>query len=190
MWLSSALGCVGCSTRTLHSDTCCSYCRSGLPRGVWFRIIIAQVVQVDEEELQATALKILFDFVMLYGLSSFKFSDPFAFIGRHDDVIVDRASGSEETILPVLTRYLDSEHTVLQTIAVEGFEKLLLLNRIASSQACHVVMRCDVMGLQIFSHLVILFFNPTTEDNVLLRQSLTVFFQIYNTTLDHLVHHR
>jgi hypothetical protein len=35
---------------------------------------------VDEDELQISALKILFDFITLYGLGSFNFTDPFVIL--------------------------------------------------------------------------------------------------------------
>ena len=54
--------------------------------------------------------------------------------------------------MTVMVRYLDHENSEVQTIVAQGFAKLLLLNHIATPQ--------------VLSHLMILYFNPTTEENI------------------------
>lgn len=53
----------------------------------------------------------------------------------------------------------------LRTEAAEGIAKLMYMGRIASPK--------------FFSRLVLLWYNPVTEDDTRLRHCLGVFFQIY-----------
>ena len=62
-------------------------------------------------------------------------------------------------------RYLDHENEELRATAAEGLAKLLLMNRIKSAQ--------------IFTRLMVAYFNPATEEDVRLRQCLSVFFPAF-----------
>ncbi|XP_057377036.1 condensin complex subunit 3-like [Daphnia carinata] len=110
-------------------------------------LLFVQAVQMDHQVLQITTAKVLFDLVQLFGLSSFE----------------DQESGT--SLASVLTDLLDNEDADVQTIAVEGFAKLLIASRIESSM--------------ILSRLVIFLFHPLTEENVRLRQVLHVFFPFF-----------
>lgn len=110
-------------------------------------LLFVQAVQMDHQLLQITTAKVLFDLVQLFGLASFE----------------DQESGT--SLASVLTDLLDNEDVDVQTIAVEGFAKLLIASRIESSM--------------ILSRLVIFLFHPLTEENVRLRQVLHVFFPFF-----------
>eukprot|EP00043_Microstomoeca_roanoka_P013278 m.130069 g.130069 ORF g.130069 m.130069 type:complete len:1089 (+) comp15712_c0_seq3:239-3505(+) len=132
-------------------------------------LLLLQVAQVDQEVLQLTALRILFDLVLAYGVSGIMSPAASTQLAVNDlqDEDVERPSETNQqaTIIPVMMRYLDSDDDNLRCAAVEGFAKLLLHNHICSAQ--------------VFSHLVILFFNPLTTEDVTLRQCLSVFFPAY-----------
>ena len=66
--------------------------------------------------------------------------------------------------MSTLIPFLSSSSEDLRTTAVEGACKLLLSNRINDPQ--------------LLSRLLILFYNPTTAEDVRLRQCLSVFFQV------------
>ncbi len=53
---------------------------------------------------------------------------------------------------------MDHELESVRTAAVEGVAKLMMMDELVSAP--------------LFSHLVLLFFNPATEDDTLLRQCL------------------
>ena len=137
-------------------------------------LLFLQVVQVDQEVLQQSALEVLFDLVLVHGADTFapegeeeKKND-----GEEETAEMDAPSsdsnlvnGRGPSVLTVLEKYLHCENGDLRTIAVEGFARLLLLDHLASPQ--------------IFAHLVLLFFNPTTEEDTRLRQCLSVFFPAF-----------
>lgn len=136
-------------------------------------LLFLQVAQVDMELLQKTALMAMFDMIQVYGMQAFQFggdngaSSPTT---AADCEVADEANPASSTtakssVLPVLIRYLDHEDADLRTSCVEGFARLLISGRLASSQ--------------IFSRLLILYFNPTTEDDKQLRQCLSVFFPAF-----------
>lgn len=110
-------------------------------------LLFVQAVQMDHTVLQVTTAKILFDLVQLFGLPSFE----------------DKDTGI--SLASTLTDLLDSEDADVQTIAIEGFAKLLVSSRIESTM--------------ILSRLVIFLFHPLTSDNVRLRQVLNVFFPFF-----------
>ncbi|CEO97424.1 hypothetical protein PBRA_000769 [Plasmodiophora brassicae] len=70
-----------------------------------------------------------------------------------------------ESVIGVLVEFLSSEDSELRTTAVKGFAKLLFNDRISN--------------VNILCTLIILLFNPTTEDDVELRQTLSLFFPLY-----------
>merc|ERR1740128_178700 len=110
-------------------------------------LLFVQAVQMDHTALQVTTAKILFDLVQLFGLPSFE----------------DKENGL--SLASTLTDLLDNEDADVQTIAIEGFAKLMISSRIESAM--------------ILSRLVIFLFHPLTVDNIRLRQVLHVFFPYF-----------
>lgn len=97
---------------------------------------------MDQDVVQMSALEVLFDLVLLYGLKTFDLSKQQSDENQEQDEQDEQEAPAQEvnvSLLTVLHRYLDSEDSVLRTIAVEGFGKLLLMNHIDSSQVCAVV---------------------------------------------------
>merc|ERR1719347_876208 len=74
---------------------------------------------------------------------------------------------SDRELLDIIKPFLQHEDEELLVCAVEGFCKLLFLNRLKHYK------------LEILTHLLLLYFNPLTEDNVYVRQILSVFFPYF-----------
>ncbi|EDQ91232.1 uncharacterized protein MONBRDRAFT_31472 [Monosiga brevicollis MX1] len=125
-------------------------------------LLLLQVIQVDQDVLQVTALRHIFDLLLVFGVEAFATGNQ---ISESADSEQERAMERDTTIVPILERYLESDNDDLKTVAVQGFAKLLLSNRLSS--------------VQIVSRLTLLYFNPTTEDLTDLRQCLSVFFPAY-----------
>jgi len=70
-----------------------------------------------------------------------------------------------EAVMDTLTGFIESEDSDLQTVAVEGLARLMFAGRITDA------------GL--VSKLLLLYFNPVTEELEKLRQCLAVFFPAY-----------
>ncbi|KAG0297693.1 hypothetical protein BGZ98_000478 [Dissophora globulifera] len=72
---------------------------------------------------------------------------------------------TEERIIQDFNKILDSDKPIMQAIVVEGIAKLMLTKLLKSPQ--------------ILRKMIILYFNPETVDNNLLRQCLNYFLQVY-----------
>lgn len=98
------------------------------------------------------AIKAVFDILMLYGFNTF--TDGAAQI-------------TGEELIQCLTAYVtdEAEDPEMCGLVVEGFAKLFLMNQ------------CD--DKQMLSNLILLFFSPSTHDDVRLRQCLSLFFPTF-----------
>jgi len=75
------------------------------------------------------------------------------------------AGGDADTVLNTVVGLIDDADGDLQTVAVEGLARLMFSGRITEST--------------LLSRLLILYFNPVTEDLARLRQCLAVFFPAF-----------
>jgi len=71
------------------------------------------------------------------------------------------------TVLEAMKTFLNSEDHDMLACAVEGFTKLLFLNRL------------PIYQIDVLSHLFLLYFNNVTERNEHIRQCLSMFFPLY-----------
>lgn len=140
-------------------------------------ILFMQIARIDVEQIQLSALRCAIDLIHLYGLEKFTEaaedicditgipSSPKEKEKEKDskDGIVNEEEGG--TIISALCQMMDSENVEVRTTAAEGLCKLLLACRITSSK--------------LLSHLVLMWYNPITEDDSLLRHMLGVFFPLY-----------
>ncbi|CAK9099602.1 Condensin complex subunit 3 (Chromosome-associated protein G) (Condensin subunit CAP-G) (hCAP-G) (Melanoma antigen NY-MEL-3) (Non-SMC condensin I complex subunit G) (XCAP-G homolog), partial [Durusdinium trenchii] len=113
--------------------------------------LFVMVLDADEEVLgiRIDALRGIFDLVMLWGL----------------DALVEHDEGDDEAVDDImfkLLEYMDSDEASLRLVAAEGFAKLAVVGRLV-----------DVRILQC---LVVLYFHPSSESDVRLRQCLAVCF--------------
>ncbi|XP_030047085.1 LOW QUALITY PROTEIN: condensin complex subunit 3 [Microcaecilia unicolor] len=140
--------------------------------------LLLQISQIDEVKVKLSALKAVFDQLMLFGLETFKVHKSTT---NSDDVSKTNEPSAEEqlseikevedeittvnNILHLLSNFLDSEISELRTEAAEGLAKLMFSGRLISSK--------------LLSRLVLLWYNPVTEEDTRLRHCLGVFFPIF-----------
>uniref|UniRef100_A0A4W3I004 Non-SMC condensin I complex, subunit G n=1 Tax=Callorhinchus milii TaxID=7868 RepID=A0A4W3I004_CALMI len=132
--------------------------------------LLLQIAQLDEAKVKISALEAVFDILQVFGIEAFK--------PRNDKLQETPKEGVEEeskepevetdtvnSILTLLTGYLDSETTDLRTVAAEGLAKMLFAGRLVSPK--------------LLSRLILLWYNPVTEEDTRLRHCLGVFFPLY-----------
>lgn len=85
----------------------------------------------EDENVHETAIKCIFDIIMMHGLEIFKKSE------EKQDEQQDSASNSDENpsitdcqIVDCLMNFFDCDESALRTATVEGFAKLLLTKKI------------------------------------------------------------
>lgn len=118
--------------------------------------LFIQISQVDVEAIQICALKALFDILLLHGLDNF-------------------TAQSDETSAPledvdgltsVLSKRLEEEEAgEVRTAIISGLCKLLIASRLQSPK--------------LLSQLILMWYNPLTEEDNQLRQMLGSFFPVY-----------
>ncbi|XP_058049322.1 condensin complex subunit 3 isoform X1 [Ahaetulla prasina] len=130
--------------------------------------LLLQVLQIDEMKVKLSALKALFDQVMIFGIEPFK--DRKVQTGNEEKESEKTKETEEETatthnLLHLLSGFLDSEFSELRTEAAEGLVKLIFSGRLISAK--------------LLSRLVLLWYNPVTEEDTRLRHALGVFFPLF-----------
>ncbi|KAK7929251.1 hypothetical protein WMY93_005646 [Mugilogobius chulae] len=141
-------------------------------------VLLIQIAQLDEVRIRISALRAIIDLLLMFGFQLL--SDTSALQTapasasqspdrQEDDAPseekVESQEDSAQSTLVMLSEFLDSEIADFRTEAAEGIAKLLYTGRIASTK--------------MFSRLVLLWYNPVTEDDTRLRHCLGVFFQLY-----------
>jgi hypothetical protein len=123
----------------------------------------------DDVEVRAEALKVLFDLVLAAGFEVFTThpTQKFSPGDLEDDFALPDFPHEypQHSIFAVLHKYLLDDEVVLQTTAVEGFTKLFAAKRLTCPRT--------------LSELLVLLFNPDTNDNVTLQQSLSLFLPMF-----------
>ncbi|CAN8208227.1 unnamed protein product [Coccothraustes coccothraustes] len=159
-----AVLCLGCCT--LHNK---EFAQQQLP-------LLLQVLQIDKIKIKLSALKAVFDQLLLFGIEPFKArrgnnsQSESAHIRTENGEDESETTEEEETatvqsLLKLLSGFLDSEYSDLRTEAAEGIAKLMLFKRLISAK--------------LLSRLVLLWYNPTTEEDTRLRHCLGVFFPLF-----------
>ncbi|XP_064083771.1 condensin complex subunit 3-like [Macrobrachium nipponense] len=136
-------------------------------------VLFLQISRIDVEQIQLTALHCMLDLLLLYGLE--EFTEAAEDINEVNDATLLRDSKTKATneeeeeeggvIISALCQMMESENIEVRTHAAEGLCKLLLASRITSSK--------------LLSRLILMWYNPATEDDSLLRHMLGVFFPLY-----------
>ncbi|XP_074552794.1 condensin complex subunit 3 [Halichoeres trimaculatus] len=140
-------------------------------------VLLLQIAQLDEIKIRISALRAIIDLLLLFGFQLL--SDTAATQTapasqsperQEEDAPVTEEKGdapedTAQSILMMLSEFLDSEVSDLRTETAEGLAKLMYTGRISSAK--------------MFSRLVLLWYNPVTEDDTRLRRCLGVFFQLY-----------
>ncbi|XP_062898234.1 condensin complex subunit 3 [Mobula hypostoma] len=143
--------------------------------------LLLQITQLDEARVKISALQAVFDILQVFGIEVFKTCHDKSQVSQNEEIGSEtEQSTSEEvtensveantvsSILTLLLGYLDSEIAELKTVAAEGFAKLLFSGRLSSPK--------------LLSRLILLWYNPVTEEDTFLRHCLGVFFPLYAFT--------
>uniref|UniRef100_H0WSD6 Nuclear condensin complex subunit 3 C-terminal domain-containing protein n=1 Tax=Otolemur garnettii TaxID=30611 RepID=H0WSD6_OTOGA len=137
-------------------------------------MLLLQVLQIDDVTIKISALKAIFDQLMMFGMEPFKTKTIKALQCEAAEVNSDdgeqESQEGEETataknVLRLLSDFLDSEVSELRTGAAEGLAKLMFSGLLVSSR--------------LLSRLILLWYNPVTEEDVRLRHCLGVFFPMF-----------
>ncbi|KAL6058486.1 hypothetical protein STEG23_023502 [Scotinomys teguina] len=136
-------------------------------------MLFLQVLQIDDVTIKISALKAIFDQLMTFGIEPFKAKKVQTIHSEGAEINSDdeqEAKDAEETstaknVLKLLSDFLDSEVSELRTGAAEGLAKLMFSGLLVSSR--------------ILSRLILLWYNPVTEEDARLRHCLGVFFPMF-----------
>ncbi|XP_077059619.1 condensin complex subunit 3 [Siphateles boraxobius] len=134
-------------------------------------VLLLQITQLDEPKIRISALRALIDQLLLNGLNILR--DKSAPTSQAPDSPDNNGQPDQQVeeestvqgILRMLSEFLDSEICELRTETAEGLAKLMYCGRILSPN--------------MLSRLVLLWYNPVTEDDQRLRHCLGVFLQLY-----------
>ncbi|NXO83320.1 CND3 protein, partial [Sitta europaea] len=160
-----AVLCLGCCT--LQNK---EFAQQQLP-------LLLQVLQIDNIKIKLSALKAIFDQLMLFGIEPFKTKRGNDSQSESAHIRTENGEDESETIeeeeetatvhslLKLLSGFLDSEYSELRTEAAEGIAKLMFSGRLISAK--------------LLSRLVLLWYNPVTEEDIRLRHCLGVFFPLF-----------
>lgn len=136
-------------------------------------MLLLQVLQIDDVTIKISALKAIFDQLMTFGIEPFKTKNVKAIQCEDTEINDDDEQDTEDVeetatvknVLKLLSDFLDSEVSELRTGAAEGLAKMMFSGLLISSR--------------ILSRLVLLWYNPVTEEDVQLRHCLGVFFPMF-----------
>ncbi|CAI8041284.1 Condensin complex subunit 3 [Geodia barretti] len=131
-------------------------------------LLFLQVSQVDHESVQATAVKVVFDLLLLFGFEAFSLTCPGSSSktktpdtqDQADETLVADGETKKITqkILATMADFLDGESPVLREISGEGLAKLLLSRRVISQK--------------LLARLLVLWVDPSTDEEARLRAVL------------------
>ncbi|NWH82695.1 CND3 protein, partial [Piaya cayana] len=138
--------------------------------------LLLQVLQIDTIKVKLSALQAIFDQLMLFGIEPFKARRVNETQSEDADIGTENGEEQSETLeeeeattihnlLQLLSGFLDSEFSELRTAAAEGTAKLMFSGRLISAK--------------LLSHLVLMWYNPVTEEDTRLRHCLGVFFPLF-----------
>ncbi|XP_066173284.1 condensin complex subunit 3 [Sylvia atricapilla] len=160
-----AVLCLGCCT--LQNK---EFAQQQLP-------LLLQILQIDNIKIKLSALNAIFDQLMLFGIGPFKTRRGSDSQSESADIRTENGDDKSETmeeeeetatvhnLLKLLSGFLDSEYSELRTKAAEGIAKLMFSGRLISAK--------------LLSRLVLLWYNPMTEEDTRLRHCLGVFFPLF-----------
>ncbi|XP_063777512.1 condensin complex subunit 3 [Pseudophryne corroboree] len=155
--------------------------------------LLLQIAHLDEVKVRTSALNAVFDLLLLFGLEILKPStdgpedppnkpdentndpsestsemgqpDSPASKTNDDDAEVKAEMSAMNSILKLFSDFLESEIPEIRTETAEGLAKLMFSGRLISAK--------------LLSRLVLLWYNPVTEEDTKLRHCLGVFFPIF-----------
>ncbi|XP_053712773.1 condensin complex subunit 3-like [Synchiropus splendidus] len=133
-------------------------------------VLLLQIAQLDEAKIRISALRAVVDLLLLFGFQLLsenpagqKAAQPQSLGGPEEDLA--QGEDTAQSIVMMLSEFLDDEASDLRTETAEALAKLMYTGRMSSAK--------------MLSRLVLLWYNPVTEDDIRLRHCLGVFFQLY-----------
>jgi condensin complex subunit 3 len=151
-------------------------------------LLFIQASQVDHENVRATALKVIFDLISLYGFDLFNVevepeaqatetetqttsesqdeSQSHALHMLSELLAGGEATNEDTTILNLLSNFLNNESVLLLEIACEGMCKLLLSGKISS--------------VSLLVKLFLIWYDPSYQSQDRLKAILGYFFPSYS----------
>ncbi|XP_018424764.1 PREDICTED: condensin complex subunit 3 [Nanorana parkeri] len=148
--------------------------------------LLLQISQLDEVKVRTSALNAVFDLLLLFGLEILKpKEDDVDNLENKQEEGTDETTETEQSdsteksgddevtpetsalnsILKMFSDFLDSEVPEIRTETAEGLAKLMFSGRLRSAK--------------LLSRLLLLWYNPVTEEDTKLRHCLGVFFPIF-----------
>ncbi|XP_072352559.1 condensin complex subunit 3 isoform X6 [Scyliorhinus torazame] len=140
--------------------------------------LLLQIAQLDMVSVKISALRAVFDILQVFGIEAFKPSPHKSEEIPNEELETELEKSKDDepkepvletdtvnSILTLLLGYLDNEVMDIRTVAAEGLAKLLFSGRLSSSK--------------ILTRLILLWYNPVTEEDTFLRHCLGVFFPLY-----------
>ncbi|KAM9237761.1 condensin complex subunit 3 [Dugong dugon] len=137
-------------------------------------VLLLQVLRIDDVTIKISALKAIFDQLMTFGIEPFKTKKITAPQSEGSEINsgdgqelrgAEEETATAKNVLKLLADFLDNEVSELRTGAAEGLAKLMFSGLLVSSR--------------ILSRLILLWYNPVTEEDVRLRHCLGVFFPMF-----------
>ncbi|CAI9574988.1 unnamed protein product [Staurois parvus] len=147
--------------------------------------LLLQISQLDEVKVRTSALNAVFDLLLLFGLEILKpkedasdnpenkpedetdgaLESEQSHLADKTDEVVTPETSALNSILKMFSDFLDSEVPEIRTETAEGLAKLMFSGRLKSAK--------------LLSRLILLWYNPVTEEDTKLRHCLGVFFPIF-----------
>lgn len=135
-------------------------------------LLFVQIVKNDRDLIKLATMKVMFDLLLVFGNSLLDGQEMDNVLSQEPSQILSQSTENVESKTPspiysVLNSFLNSTNEDLLTTAVEGLAKLFVTDVFDSPK--------------IISKLLLLFFDPATEEMVRMRQCLSVFFPLYTS---------
>ncbi|KAG9479680.1 hypothetical protein GDO78_011616 [Eleutherodactylus coqui] len=147
--------------------------------------LLLQISQLDEVRVRTSALNAVIDLLLLFGLDIFtkpeldgaenceknpeEINEPAeseeSDANKKEEEDKEKEVSAVNAILMLFSDFLDSEIPEIRTETAEGLAKLMFSGRLVSSK--------------LLSRLVLLWYNPVTEEDTKLRHCLGVFFPLF-----------
>ncbi|XP_061840431.1 condensin complex subunit 3 isoform X1 [Nerophis lumbriciformis] len=144
--------------------TCALHCKDFAKTHM---VLLLQIAQLDDLRIRICALRAVVDLLLLFGfqLLSDSGAGQKSAERKEGEKEGDVTEDAAQSVVAMLSELLDNEVSELRTEAAEGLAKLMYTGRMSSAK--------------MLSRLILLWYNPVTEDDIRLRHCLGVFFQLY-----------
>ncbi len=128
-------------------------------------LLFSQIALVDVVTIRVTALEVIFDLLMLFGMPAFIDQEDTIFESQNSSMLNTSIGTCNNPVVARLSELLDDRDLEVRTKVTEGLCKLLLSKVITSSK--------------LFTRLILMWYNPVTDANGKLRHILGAFLPLY-----------